>query len=375
VGCDVFRAGCVRSAKTAALEGLCAVVGLTLGRVADDPGANAHTPNPDEQRGAERQHDAAKRTHRVQVLGVRAQTTVSGSVEERIAHIARLQRGRVARRQLSAVGIGPGTVSWLVSQHLLIRRLRGVFAFGHTAPVELDRETEALLAVRDGAALSHFSAAALWGLCGAGPAVEVVIRHGRSSRMPGIRVHRSRVLESRDVRIRKGLPVTSPARTLLDIAVSAADRQLEIAFDRAIVERILRHAHVRDVLDRAGGHRGRARLAALLEYELGGTTVTQSDREEWMLALIRAAGLPAPHVNAPFETWRIDFYWPEARFAVEVDSHRFHSSRYRFERDRRKDNALRRAHIEVMRIIDREIKERSHALVADVARELAKRGL
>ena len=144
--------------------------------------------------------------------------------------------------------------------------------------------------------------------------------------------------------------------------------------DRGIAERTLRASHVADVLARAGGHRGRARLAALLARERGAATVTESVPEERMLALIRQAGLPEPRVNVPFETWKLDFYWPTAHFAVEVDSYRFHGSRYRFERDRRKDNALRQAHIEVMRIVDHEITDRSHALVADVTRELARRG-
>jgi very-short-patch-repair endonuclease len=87
------------------------------------------------------------------------------------------------------------------------------------------------------------------------------------------------------------------------------------------------------------------------------------------------AGLPAPEVNFPFGGWRLDFYWPAARFALEVDSHGFHSSRYRFERDRRKDNQLRRAGIEVMRIVRRELTDRSHGIIADVTRELTKRGL
>jgi very-short-patch-repair endonuclease len=308
------------------------------------------------------------------VLGVRALTTVTGSTTQRIAQIAALQRGRVARRQLLAAGISDSTVDWLVSQQRLIPRLRGVFAVGHRAPVELERETEALLAVREGAALSHYSAGAVWGLCAPGAQVELVVYEGRSSRMPGVLVHRSRILQGRDVWSRMGLPVTSPARTLLDLAPTATARQLEIAFDRAIVEKTVRASHVTDILARAGGHRGRARLAALLDRESGALTMTRSQAEEALLALVRQAGLPAPHVNFPLDGWKLDFYWPAARFAVEVDSYTYHGSRYRFERDRRKDNALRRADIEVMRIITRDITERSHGLVADITRELTRRG-
>ena len=307
---------------------------------------------------------------------MRSAVSVSGSRDERIAAVAAHQRGRIARRQLEAIGISSSSVAWRISRARLIRSLRGVFVVGHQAAVELGAETEAVLSVRSGGALSHWSAAALLGLWTPAPrAIEVVVDIWDGATNPGVSVHRSRILESRDLWIRKGLPVTSPARTLLDIAVSATDRQLEIAFDRGIVERILKPSHVVDVLDRAGGHRGRARLGALLARESDASTMTSSEIEERMLALIRDAGLPVPKVNFPFGPYKLDFYWPDARFALEVDGYRFHSSRYRFERDRRKDNDLRRAGIEVMRTVAREIKERSYALIADVTRSLARRGL
>ncbi len=102
--------------------------------------------------------------------------------------------------------------------------------------------------------------------------------------------------------------------------------------------------------------------------------MTRSEAEERMLALIRDAGLPLPQVNAPYGAYTLDFYWPQARFVVEIDGYQFHSSRYRFQRDRRKDNALRRAHLEVMRTVDTEITDHSHALIADITRALTRRG-
>jgi very-short-patch-repair endonuclease len=302
--------------------------------------------------------------------------SVSGDRDERIAAVAAYQRGRIARRQLDAIGITSSSVAWRLSKGRLFRSLRGVFVVGHTAAVELGAETEALLSVRPGAALSHWSAAGLLGLWVPGPReVEVVVDIWDGAARPNVKVHRSRILESRDVWIRKGLPVTSPSRTLLDLAPAATDRQLELAFDRGITERTLSVSHVRDVLSRAGGHPGRGRLAALVDQEQGASTMTQSEAEERMLALVRDAGLPAPRVGFPFGIWKLDFYWPDQRFVVEVDGYQYHSSRYRFERDRRKDNDLRRADIEVMRIVLRELKERTHGLVADVTRALVRRGL
>src|SRR4029077_10619894 len=105
----------------------------------------------------------------------------------------------------------------------------------------------------------------------------------------GVCIHRSRILEPQDVRMRAGLPVTSPARTLLDIAPIATSRRLELAFDRGIVERVLRPAAVAESVSRGGGQHGRKRLAAILERQTAGTTMTRSEGEERVLALIRAA--------------------------------------------------------------------------------------
>jgi very-short-patch-repair endonuclease len=288
--------------------------------------------------------------------------------------VASRQRGRIATRQLRAIEVNPSSVTWLVSRGRLFPSLRCVFSVGHDAPAELGAETEALLSVREGAALSHWSAAGLWGLWTPMPAkIEVTAdRDAPAATNPGVRVHRSRILQGNDVRIRSGLPVTSPARTLLDIAPTATYRQLELGFDRAIIEKLLRPAEVTELLGRAGGHPGRKRLATLLGRQTSGTTMTRSEGEEWMLALMRAARLPEPLVNARVAGYEVDFYWPDHRFAVEVDGWRFHSGRRAFEDDRRKDQDLRRAGIDTMRTTGRQLKEQAYALVAGVANGLAR---
>ncbi len=351
------------------------MVGFRIGGVASDPDAVEHTlPGPG-RRALSRRSDAGSDTHGVEVLGVRSVVSVSGDRDERIAAVAAHQRGRIARRQLNAIAISSSSVAWRVSQGRLFPSLRGVFIVGHTAAVELGAETEALLSVRPGAALSHWSAAAVLGLWVPAPReIEVVVDIWDGAANPHVRVHRSRILDRHDVWIRHALPVTSPSRTLLDLAPTATDRQLELAFDRGITERTLSPSHVAELLTRAGGHRGRARLAALLDQERDASTMTRSDAEERMLALIRRAGLPEPHVNAAYGPYTLDFYWPQAQFVVEIDGYQFHSSRYRFQRDRRKDNDLRRAHLEVMRTVRRDITDRSHALIADITRALTRRG-
>jgi very-short-patch-repair endonuclease len=317
------------------------------------------------------QRDSGSATHAVKVLGVRRELSISGRREQRIAAVARHQRGRIAYRQLQAIAVSPSSVAWLVARGRLLPSLRCVFIVGHDAPTELVAETEALLSVRDGATLSHWSAAALWRLWVPAPdVVEVTVGTSNAAVNQGVKVHRSRILQSRDARTRHGLPVVSPARALLDIAPEASYRQLELAFDRGIVDRVLKPADVADVLSRAGGHRGRKRLAAVLARQTGATTMTRSEAEERVLALIRCARLAEPLVNATVAGYEVDFFWPKERFALEVDGFRYHSARGAFERDRRKDNDLRKAGVTAMRTTWWQLDEEPYALVADLAREV-----
>jgi very-short-patch-repair endonuclease len=328
------------------------------------------------QRVVSFQRDSGSATHGVKVLGVRRELSISGWRDERIAAVAAHQRGRIAYRQLQAIAVSPSSVAWLVTRGRLLPSLRGVFIVGHGAPTDLAAETEALLSVRDGAALSHWSAAALWRLCTPSPAVVHVTTAGSSNAAinRGVKVHRSRILEPRDVRIKLGLQVVSPARALLDIAPEASYRQLELAFDRGIVDRVLRPADVADVLTRAGGHRGRKRLATVLARQTAGTTMTRSEAEERVLALIRSARLAEPLVNATVAGYEVDFYWPQDQFALEMDGFQYHSGRGAFERDRRKDNDLRKAGVTAMRTTWWQLEAEPYALVADLAREVQAAG-
>jgi very-short-patch-repair endonuclease len=309
----------------------------------------------------------------VKLLGVREEVPVSGQRNQRIARIAQAQRGRVATRQLRAAGISSSAISRLVASSHLFPAHRGVFVVGHTAHTPLGDETAALLAVGDAAALSHYSAAALWGLIprGAGDGlIHVIASNDHRVSLTGVQVHRSRILQSRDVRIKLGLPVVSPARALLDIAPETGHRGLELAFDRGIVDQVLEPMDVADVLGRAGGHRGRKRLATILARQTGGTTMTRSEAEERVLGLIRSARLAEPLVNSMVAGYEVDFFWPNERLALEVDGFRYHSARGAFERDRRKDNDLRKAGVTTMRTTWWQLNEEPYALVADLAREV-----
>jgi predicted transcriptional regulator of viral defense system len=158
---------------------------------------------------------------------------LSGPVDERIATIAGLQRGRISRRQLHAAGISDRAIHGRVAKDYLHRLHRSVFAVGHKAPMPLGPETAALLACGEQAVLSHHSAVRLWKLLpkGDGP-VHVTIRGRNGARPTGVQVHRTATLARAEVRIVERLPVTSPARTLLDCAETLGERELERAVER-----------------------------------------------------------------------------------------------------------------------------------------------
>jgi len=298
---------------------------------------------------------------------------VAGTRDERVAAIAAAQRARVARYQLAAAGIPQSTITRWAKSGRIRRRHSGVFVVGPDVLIPLAEETAALLAVRAGAVLSNHTAAILGGLRpeGTGDGLIHVTVHGASVEDPeGVRVHRSTVLRAADVRVYEGLPLTSPARTLLDLAAFLDRRDLERALDQMLIQHLAGLAHVRELLTRAGRHAGRAGLQEIVDAYTG-STFTRSEAEEQFLDLIRRAKLPRPLVNAKHLGYEIDFFWPDHGVAVEIDGFAYHSTRDRFEEDRRRDQRLRRARITVIRITWRQLTREPEAVLVDVATALA----
>lgn len=316
-----------------------------------------------------RSHRNHQSTNLVKVLGVRDAVVVSGTRDQRIAAIASRQHGRVGRSQLRAAGISDNVIAGLIARGALHREHPSVFAVGHHAPMPHGAQAAALLATDD-TVLSHLTAATLWGLPAHAPNQVEVLICGRQTAQPrGVRVHRTVQLPARDIRIKHHLPLTSPARTLLDIADGLTPRELERALDEALVARIVRISQIADVLARARGRRGAPRLGALIEHAAG-TTVTRSQAEERFLALVRAADLPQPEVNCQTRGFEVDFLWRERRLVVEVDGYRYHSSRSAFERDSAKGAKLTAAGLHVMRVTWLQMEADSYAVVARLAQAI-----
>ena len=258
----------------------------------------------------------------------------------------------------------------------LIAVHRGVYGLPHTADVPLAAETAALLACGEGALLSHHSAATLWALRpGTARPVHVTIPEGRTGPSPtGVVVHRSRTISERDVRLHEGLPVTSPARTILDVAATLADRDVERLLDEGLfTKRLVKRAEIDDVLDRVGKHPGRARLARVARAHTR-SSKTDSPPEEALLRLLRAAGMPEAKLQVQVLDYRLDFFWPELRLAVEVDAYGTHGAPMRFEADRKRDaRLLTERGISVLRLTRLAIEQRPFETVAIVARAIGRR--
>jgi hypothetical protein len=316
---------------------------------------------------------ATDETHPVAILGSRNKVTVSGSRDQRIAGVSRLQRGRISRGQLGAIGLSAGAIQRRLRRGTLMREHGTVYLFGHAAAVPLGPETAALLSVRDGAVLSHHSAAALWAIGGADRNIHILVQGGFAGRRQGVRIHRTRLLDAQDIRIRDGLPVTSPARTLLDNAGRTSMRALEHMFTEAVTQNLVSPADLEDVIARGRGRSGCAALHALLDEE-DDPAFTRSDGEKRMRALIREAGLPTPLGNAPLHGFEVDFYWPAHAVVVEIDSYGFHTSRWAYERDRRKDAALRSHGMPPLRFSRRQVRDEPLLVITQVAQAIAAAG-
>jgi very-short-patch-repair endonuclease len=300
---------------------------------------------------------------------------VFGPPDRRIGEIVRLQRGLVSRSQLAAAGIQPGAIEWRLEKGRLYPVHRGVYSFGFSKLAPLGRETAALLAVGGDAVLSHHSAASVWGLCpdrGDEEPVDVLTGARQVRRRSGVITHRTNRLEPREVSVCQGLPVTSPARTLRDIAGTVSMRELERAVDEALVRRIVRLQQLRDAVAQDKGRVGGPLLAALLEHR-GKPTITRSQAEERMLELIRAADFPPHETNARVNGYEVDFLWRPQRVIVEIDGYVYHSTRSAFERDRAKDAALAAAGFLVVRITWLQMERQPYVVVARLAQALARR--
>jgi very-short-patch-repair endonuclease len=219
---------------------------------------------------------------------------------------------------------------------------------------------------------SHVTAAWIHGLLRARPGTIHLTAPTRQRLKRDFVVHFAR-LDPDDVTAVDGIPVTSPARTVLDLAPDETVRDLGRLLERADDRELLDRRRFEATLARAGGHPGRGKFeAALRAYEPEQATL-RSQFEKRFRHLVLAAGLPRPQTNIAVEGYELDCYWEAEGFAVELDVYPTHGSPRSFETDREREDDLLLAGIELIRVTDLRLEREPRATIARVADHLERR--
>ena len=285
-----------------------------------------------------------------------------------IGRVAARQHGIVTSRQLAALGLGRGAVAHRIKRGLLHAIHRGVYLWGSPGALAglFARAHAAVLACGADASLTHDASAALHGFRPHPRGVLDVTVPGRHVRVRGLRTHES-PLAPRERRCVQGIPVSSPARALLEIAPRLTPRELADAVEQAQVKRLVTKRDIAATIERAGARAGVRALRAVIDEP----AFTRSWAERRVVALLRAAKLPRPQFNARAEGFEVDALWRDQRVVLEFDSYAFHATKASQERDRRKTAALQRGRHVVLRTTWIELTKESHALIARIAEALA----
>jgi hypothetical protein len=262
-----------------------------------------------------------------------------------LATLATRQHGVVTAAQLAQLGLTHGGMSARVGAGTLHRIHRGVYAVGHPRLAERGLWMAAVLAAGDGAALAGLSAAALWRITRRVPDEIHVLAPGRHRRQQEFRIQQCRHLDSRDVTRHAGIPVTTVARTLVDLTDVLTAPQLANVIHEAAFRKRFDEAATRAAMARANGRRRLARLDDALTMNAHGSAGTKSRPEDRFLEFV--AGLPMPDVNVEVEGIEVDFRWPGLIVEVDGDGH----ERPRTKReDRAKEARLKAAGFSVLRL-------------------------
>lgn len=274
------------------------------------------------------------------------------SADGAAGEIAARQHGVLTRRQIESCGLGSKAITIRVRKGQLHRVHQGVYAVGHPATSLHRRWMAAVLACGMDAALSHGSAAVLWGLLKPldGPIhISIPTQRSRRSRR-GIVLHRCPSLARQEGPLlltrREGIPVTTVPRTIEDL-------------DGLLPPKLVRRA---------------MRQAEFMGLHLGGVESdrTRSDLEAAFLDLWRRHGLPTPEVNTKLGRWEVDFLWRSQNLVVEADSWTYHRGSVAFEDDHARDLDLRAQGFTVLRFTDRQLEEEPNGIASDVKRALTR---
>jgi len=281
-----------------------------------------------------------------------------------LAARAKRQHGVIARRQIAELGLGRHYIDRQVQRGRLHVLQRGVYAVGHRSLSRHGRWMAAVLAIGDDAVLRQRSAAVLWNVREREPA-RIEIAAPQEHRRPGITVQRT-LLPPDERDEHEGIPVTTPARTLLDLAAVLDEHELARACERAEALRLGSPTSLQDLVDRYHRRPGTPAIRRLLEAGRLTPTRTRSELERRFITLLDAENLPRPLVNERLGEIEPDFRWTEQRVIVELDGFETHGTRAAFERDRARDRELQAAGWRVIRVTRRQLRDEPARVAAAV---------
>jgi Transcriptional regulator, AbiEi antitoxin len=255
-------------------------------------------------------------------------------IDRLIGALAAKQHGNITRQQLLELGLSSSGIAHRIEIGMLYPVFRGVYAVGSPARTPLQRAAAAVLACGPHAALAGGSAMTGWGFWRRwDQPFEVALIEG-DRRIPGIRIHRPRNLEARDVRTQLGIRMTAPARTALDIAARRNDRQYKRDVNNALHSHYLTKGAIVDLVSRLPHHPATPRLKWFVTTEGG---PTRSDWERMLPAFCKAQHLPPPVMGIPKAGHTPDASWPHLGIVLELDSWEYHDTRFDFETDHVRD--------------------------------------
>jgi very-short-patch-repair endonuclease len=299
-----------------------------------------------------------------------------------VANVAGRQEGLVTRRQLEASGLSSRQIEGWVGDGRLHPVFRTVFVLGHPTLGPRALMRAAALAC-PGAVISHRSAAFLLGLREVAPVVvDLIPGEQRGRQIDRIKAHRVSFPGPIELRRVYGIPCTSVARTIVDLAGTHGIEKLREAVEMAATRKKLDVAAIDAVLASGPRRRGAPALRIVLDEwrtvaETAKHSTVRSLFEAKLLPLIAGAGLPTPHINARVRTaervFEVDLLWPERKFVVEADSRRHHAIEVAFERDHKRTRELIACGYEVHRVTWREAEREPNAVFAVLRARLEQR--
>jgi very-short-patch-repair endonuclease len=284
--------------------------------------------------------------------------------------LAAAQHGLVTRRQLLDLGFSPEAIKHRIRRGRLHPIFRGVYAVGRPGLSQEGQWMAAVLACGAGAVLSHLAAGGLYRIVAAAAVVDVSIPLPQTASRPGVRIHRRIALAPSQLTEHVGIPVTTPAQTLIDLATLLEPDALEAAIIEADKRELATPDAVRASLDELGPLPGTATLRTLLDRRT--FILTDSHLERRFPRIARRAGLPQPLTGRRVNGFKVDFYWPDLGLVVETDGLRYHRTPQQQARDARRDQAHTAAGLTPLRFTHAQVAYDA-ATVESILRRTARR--